>query len=156
MKRMIGLLSCFVLLLVTGGAAMAADQTVNLTVGAVDHVAITGAIVDLSITTATNGVLDGDTDSSSSLAWGTNQADRVISVVSSMNSAFTLTVAASEVGAGEGTAAGAVAVSTTPVNLITAISQCSGTSPLLYSASADFSDGTAVEAHTVTYTITGG
>jgi len=156
MKKFVVLLLCVLFLVVSAGTALADDSashTVTLTVAAVDDVTITGGNVTLLINSGTGGVLDDATDSSTSLDWGTNQTNRRITVQSSLNSAYTLTVAASAI-SGQGTAPGTVTLSTTAEDFVTGINAGFGECTLLYTGSADFTDGTGTEVHTVTYTIT--
>jgi hypothetical protein len=134
----------------TGLADDSASHTVTVNVSAIDDVTLTGGNVTLSITALNTAT----TDDSSSLAWVTNQTTRRITVASNINSVYGLTVSPADF-TGAGTAAGsAVTVGTTAQNLVTAISTGSGSCTLQYSATAEPTDGTASEVHTVTYTIT--
>jgi hypothetical protein len=154
MKKGIYFIVCGLFLFGIAGTGFADDSdshTVTVNVSAIDDVTLTGGNVTLSITALDTAT----TNNASSLAWVTNQATRRITVASSMNSVYGLTVTPTGF-TGAGTPAGsAVTVGTTAQNLVTAISTGSGSCSLQYSATAEPTDGTTSEVHTVTYTITG-
>ena len=99
-------------------------------------------------------------DSSASLYWTTNGANKKITVQTSLGTGlFTLKVVATGVsGAGiaVGTPQAELTLSTTPQDFITGIDKAHGTCSLTYTAEATAAAGHGTDTHTITYTLTGG
>ncbi|MBD3334864.1 MAG: hypothetical protein GF355_05060 [Candidatus Eisenbacteria bacterium] len=131
------------------------SHTVTVTVTAISEVGITGGNITLTIDSATPGSDPDDaTDATTcDLDWTTNESSQKITVATDLASPnFTLSVEAINVTGG--TSAGAVTLSTTAQDFVTGISTTTGSCDLSYTASANASDGTGTDVHTVTYTIT--
>ena len=116
----------------------------------------------LTISTATAGMEpDADTDESCQLQWSTLLTDPTQKITAQTNIAspnFTLKVQAVSVSAGDGTSAGQITLSTSAQDVVVSIPADiapgdPGTCTLRYTASANASDGTGSDVHTVTYTI---
>jgi hypothetical protein len=158
MGNRIAVLLCGVVLLGLAGPALAGDtdsHTVTVTVSAINEVGITGGNITLTINTATPGQDPDDaTDNTTcDLSWTTNESTKKITVETDLASPkFELKVVAQNVTGG--TAASEVTLSTTAADFVTGISTTTGTCDLAYTASADASDGTGSDVHTVTYTLT--
>ena len=142
----------------TVGSAFAADNdshTVTVTVSAINELAIAGGNVSLTINAATPGSEpDAATDTSTSLAWTTNEAARKITVASDLAApTFTLKAQATSV-SGSGSAAAQLTVTNVAQDFVTAIATEVGGCTLSYEASATAAQGTGSDAHTITYTLT--
>jgi hypothetical protein len=94
-------------------------------------------------------------DTSCSLKWTTNADGSKITVQTDLaNPANVLKVLAENVAGG--TAAAQATLSTTPTDLIGAISNTTGGCNISYTALAEFAQGESTDKHTVIYTITAG
>jgi hypothetical protein len=153
-------LTTLALMLGTTSAAMAqtATQTINFQVDAINQIAFTGS-PSLVVNTATAGS-NPTASNNSSATWAvtTNQTGAKItaSIGSNMPAGLTLTV---DLAAPAGAAsAGAQALSTTAVDLVTSITRLAQASlGVTYSLSATAAAGVVSStSRTVTYTITGG
>ena len=119
--------------------------------------AVTGGNIALTITTA---ISDSEPEvvsdaATSDLTWTTNEVTRKITVASDLAApVFALTVVAQNVTGGS--AAAIVTLSTTDTDFVTAITRTLGGCDLAYTATAIAANGTGVDNHTVTYTITAG
>jgi len=142
-------------------AAMAAILLTSL--GQAADVAILNGDVSLTITTAAAGQQPpAVTDETGQLEWTTLVTDAVKKIVTQTNLAgpsYTLSVRAVSISAGDGTGAGAVALSTTPADLVVDIPSGiqpldPGTCTLRYAASATVTGGAGTDNHSVTFTIT--
>ncbi len=144
-------LASFLLLL--AGVAMAgntATQNVDVTIPAVDEVAVSG---DATITFATpsggSGFSDA-TDASTTLSWTTNQSGREITIAyDAAHSGITLKCEATSISGG--TSAGQITLGTSAADFVTSIDNTSGSATLSYTASATLSATTS--AYVVTFTI---
>jgi hypothetical protein len=159
MKWIVGAAATAALIGLTASAATAAqtaNHTVTVQVNAINELALTGGNVTLTISTATAGQQpDSATNSTCTLAWTTNQANRKITVATNLASPlFTLQVLAQSVSGG--TAAPQVTLSTTAADFVTGVSKTVGTCTLGYTASATAAQGTGSDVHIVTYTLTAG
>jgi len=163
MKKFVGILVGVALIVVLTGVAMAADNDshdVTITIAELNHIAVTGGNVSLTINTVDAGMNPvDDTDNSTGLLWITNTgtAKRITAQLDAdYASGITLTVAASD-GSTVGTSAGTITLSSASAqNVITGSQSEIGSSTLTYTASATASavPNGAGETHTVTYTIT--
>jgi predicted secreted Zn-dependent protease len=141
-----------------GPAAMAGttdSHTVTVTVTTINELAITGGNLTLTINSATpgSGLDDAEDSTTCDLGWTTNSGTKKITVATDLaEPSFTLKVTAANVSGG--TSAGQVTLSTTAQNFVTGVSQVAGTCDLDYVASAEVTDGTGTDTHTVTYTLT--
>ena len=142
-------------------AAMAALLLTSL--GQAADVAILNGDVSLTVTTAAAGQQPpAVTDETGQLEWTTLVTDPVKKIVTQTNLAspsYTLSVRAVSISAGDGTGAGAVALSTTPADLVVDIPAGippvdPGTCTLRYTASATVTGGAGSDNHSVTFTIT--
>ena len=150
MRKSLSAILALVFLSAPAFASDTANHTVTVTVSAVNEVAISGGNVALNIG-STYAASDSTT---ADLSWSTNESSKKITVVSDLSTiAYPLLVQATSVSGG--TSAGSVTLSDTAQDLVTGISLTDGSADLSYSASATASDGTGVEAHTITYTILG-
>lgn len=141
----------------SGADAQTATQTVTFQVDAINQVAFSGS-PSLVINTATAGVDPSAATAAATWAVTTNQtgAKLTASIGSAMPTGVTLSVdLAAPTGA---TSAGAQALSTTAVDLVTGITQIAqGSLGATYSLSATAAAGVVSStSRTVTYTITGG
>ena len=158
MKCVLGILAISVLVIGLTAVVWAAgndDHSVTVTVSAINEVAIVGGGVTLTINSATAGSdPDDDTDNTTcDLNWTTNEASKKITVQTDEGSpTFVLKVVAQNESGG--TAASEVTLSTSPADFVTGVATTTGTCDLQYTASADASDGTGSDNHTVTYTLT--
>ena len=138
--------------------AQSANQTVTFAVNAINQIAFAGA-PSLTITTAVAGSNPTSvSDATASWAVTTNQTGAKItaSIPSNMPAGLTLTSAlAAPAGA---TSAGALALSTVSVDLVTTITKLAqGSLGVTYSLAATPAAGVIASAtRVVTYTITGG
>lgn len=130
------------------------SHTVTVTVTAINEVAITGGNVTLTINSATAGSEpDAKQDTSTSLAWTSNQSNKKITVATDQAApAFSLSATAASVTGG--TSAGAVVLSTAAADFVTGIATTTGSCTLQYDASATAADGSGSDVHTVTFTLT--
>lgn len=140
--------------------AMTIQQT-NLSFAA--NVAILNGSVDLVISTATAGSEpDQDIDQVSQLLWdnwpNTSPVKKITVQTNLASPQFTLTVQAVNITPGDGSSSGEVTVSTSATDFINSIppkdSPDDATCDLRYKAVALAADGTGVDTHTITYTIT--
>lgn len=153
------ILSAMALLVGASGAAAAqtATQTVTFQVDAINQIAFSGS-PSLVINTATAG--SNPTAATAGATWAvtTNQSTAKItaSIASNMPAGLTLTV--NLTAPTGGTSAGAQALSTTSVDVVTGITKIAeGALALSYSLVATAAAGVvASTTRTVTYTITGG
>ena len=149
------------MLLLAGAASAAsaqtATQTVTFQVDAINQIAFSGS-PSLVINTATAGVDPSAATAAATWAVTTNQTGAKVtaSIGSAMPSGVSLTVnLAAPAGA---TSAGAQALSTTAVDLVTGLTKVAqGTLGVTYSLTATAAAGVVSStSRTVTYTITGG
>ena len=149
------------MLLLAGAASAAsaqtATQTVTFQVDAINQIAFSGS-PSLVINTATAGVDPSAATAAATWAVTTNQSGAKVtaSIGSAMPSGVSLTVnLAAPAGA---TSAGAQALSTTAVDLVTGLTKVAqGTLGVTYSLTATAAAGVVSStSRTVTYTITGG
>lgn len=157
MKRISLLLIVGLLVLLSTSTVFSqANHTVQVTVTAINQVAITGGNLTLTINSATGGSNPDDaTDNTTcDLLWTTNDpVTQKITVATDLAApVFTLTVEAQVVSGG--TAAAAVTLSTTATDFVNTIDTTVGNCDLAYTASATAAQGTGSDSHTVTYTIT--
>ncbi len=147
--RRFGTLALASLFLVPAAFASDSDtHSVTVTVETIDELAVTG---DVTLTINSSDALS-DSDSSSTIDWSTNQSDRKITVETNLTEpTFSLSVSAT--GATGGTGATDVLLSATPQDIVTALAAGSGGATLNYTATAELSDGSDSEMHTVTYTV---
>lgn len=141
----------------SAASAQTATQTVTFQVDAINQVAFSGS-PSLVINTATAGVDPTAATAAATWAVTTNQSGAKVtaSIGSAMPAGVTLSVNLSApTGA---TSAGAQALSTTAVDLVTGITKIAqGSLGVSYSLTASASAGVvASTSRTVTYTITGG
>lgn len=138
-------------------AAQTATQTVTFQVDAINQIAFAGS-PSLTINTATAG--GNPTNATANATWAvtTNQSTAKItaSIGSNMPTGLTLTV--NLTAPAGGSSAGAQALSTAAVDVVTGITQVAQSAiPLSYSLSATPAAGVvASQTRIVTYTITGG
>ena len=159
MKPVVSIVVCALLAAALASAAMAgqsASHTVTVQVNAINELALTGGNITLTISTATAGQQpDPATNSTCTLAWTANQANRKITVATSLlTQNFTLKALAQSVTGG--TAAPEVTLSNTAADFVTGVSRTTGGCTLRYTASATAAQGTGSDVHTVTYTLTAG
>ena len=135
-------------------AASSANHTVTVQVNAINELALTGGNITLTISTATAGQQpDAATNSTCTLAWTANQANRKITVATNLASPlFTLKVLAQSVTGGS--AAPEVTLSNTAADFVTGVSKTTGGCTLRYATAATAAQGTGTDVHTVTYTLT--
>jgi hypothetical protein len=116
----------------------------------------------LTISTATAGMEpDAEIDESCQLQWTTLISDPTKKITAQTNVVspnFTLKVQAVSVSAGDGTSAGQITLSTSGQDVVVSIPADiapgdPGTCTLRYTASANASDGTGSDVHTIIYTI---
>ena len=141
----------------SAATAQTATQTVTFQVDAINQIAFSGS-PSLVINTATAGVDPAAATATASWAVTTNQTGSKItaSIGSAMPTGVTLAVTlAAPTG---GTSAGAQALTTTAVDLVTGLTKVAeGALGVTYSLSATAAAGVvASTSRTVTYTITGG
>jgi hypothetical protein len=141
----------------SAASAQTATQTVTFQVDAINQIAFTGS-PSLVINTATAGVDPTAATATATWAITTNQTGSKItaSISSAMPTGVTLSV---DLGAPAGGAsAGAKALSTTAVDLVTGLTKVAqGALGVTYSLSATAAAGVVSStSRTVTYTITGG
>jgi len=141
----------------SAASAQTATQTVTFQVDAINQIAFTGS-PSLVVNTATAGANPSAATASANWAVTTNQTGAKItaSIGSAMPAGVTLSV---NLGAPAGaTSAGAQALSTTAVDLVTGITKVAqGSLGVTYSLSATAAAGVvASTSRTVTYTVTGG
>jgi hypothetical protein len=147
------------LALATPAIAQTANQTVNFQVDAINQISVSTASVSLAVTTAAAGSPPTSaTSSTATWAVTTNQTGAKItaSINSAMPSGLTLSVA---LGAPAGAAsAGAQALGTSAVDLVTGITKLDQAAmSVSYTLAATSAAGVvAPTSRTVTYTITGG
>jgi hypothetical protein len=138
-------------------AAQTATQSVSYEVQAINQVSVAGS-PSLVISTATAGSAPTSASASGSYAITTNETGKKITaqIDSDMPAGVTLTV--SLAAPGGGTSAGAVVLSTTPVDAVTSISTVSQSGLSVgYGLSATVAAGVVpAGSRTVTYTITDG
>lgn len=156
MKRTLSIFSALSLMAVSAPAfaANSDSHSVTVTVMAINEIGVSGGAVSLTINSATAGGQPDDASDSSTadLDWTTNEDNKKVTVETDLASpAFGLSVSAG--GVAGGTAAGSVALSTTPQDFVTGISATVGGCDLEYMASATAADGVGADAHVVTYTV---
>lgn len=138
-------------------AAQTATQSVSYEVQAINQVSVTGS-PSLVISTATAGSAPTSASASGSYAITTNETGKKITaqIDSDMPTGVTLTVSLAAPGAAA--SAGAVVLSTTPVDAVTGISTVSQSGLSVgYGLSATVAAGVVpAGSRTVTYTITDG
>ena len=138
-------------------AAQTATQSVSYEVQAINQISVTGS-PSLVISTATAGSAPTSASASGSYAITTNETGKKITaqIDSDMPTGVTLTV--NLAAPGGGTSAGAVVLSTTPVDAVTGISTVSQSGLSVgYGLSATVAAGVVpAGSRTVTYTITVG
>jgi hypothetical protein len=159
MKRLVAVAITLALLGIVasvGLAAQSANHSVTVQVNAINELALTGGNVTLTISTATAGQQpDSATNSTCTLAWTTNQANRKITAATSLATQnFALKVLAQSVTGGA--AAPEVTLSNTAADFVTGVSKSVGGCTLRYTASATAAQGTGSDVHIVTYTLTAG
>lgn len=151
-----------VLALVAGGAvsvsAQTATQSVGYSVSAINQIAVTGS-PSLTVTTATAGSAPTPaTDATSSWAITTNATNKKLtaSINTAMPTGVTLEV--NVTAPSTGTSASFQSLSTTAVDVVTAISQVASSGlGITYRLSATLAAGTVASASkTVTYTLVTG
>ena len=157
MRRVLGVATAAAFLALLGSAAIAgntASHTVTVQVNAINELALTGGNITLTVSTATAGQEpDSVTNSTCSLAWTANQANRKITVATNLATQnFTLKVLAQSVTGG--TAAPEATLSNMAADFVTGVSKTTGGCTLRYTASATAAQGTGSDVHTVTYTLT--
>ncbi|MBN2373434.1 hypothetical protein JXL19_06595 [bacterium] len=158
LKRLIILLSVFILLLSLTEVSLAANtdnHAVTIQVSAINEVSISGGGVTLTINSATAGSEPNSSadNTTCDLLWTTNQTNKKITVVSSLGAPkFTLKALAENVSGG--TAASEATLSTTAADFVTGIATTTGNCDIKYTASATASAGTGTDSHTITYTLT--
>ena len=159
MRKVLFATALFVLAVPAALAQLTDTHVVTVMVNGIDWVDVDNTQVDLIITiNAATGV--GQDTAVSSLNYGTNQANRKITVQTDLAVInFPLYVQASGVaianfGAAPGAAGAEVTITTAAADLITGISASDANCTLTYRAEADVSDTPATETHNVTYTIT--
>ncbi|MBW8001592.1 MAG: hypothetical protein FVQ80_06170 [Planctomycetes bacterium] len=136
-------------------ADISGTAAINVTISAINEIALTGGSVSLTVNSATAGSQPTDaTDSATAdLSWTTNQAGRKITVITNQASpTFTLTTEATTISGG--ISAGAITPTISAADFITAIANTVGTCDLTYVGSATTAQGTGSDAHTITYTLT--
>ena len=145
--------------LAVAGTAGAQNQTINFSVAAINQLALSGNTVTLNIVSATAGSNPTQaTDNASTWAVTTNQSGAKISasIASAMPAGLTLSVnLAAPAGA---TSAGAQALGTSAVDLVTGLTkQAASGLGVTYTLDATAAAGVvASSSRVVTYTITGG
>ena len=148
------LITLAALVVSTSAFAAADDQhMVTVEVLPINELALDGGDVYLRIDSATAGEdPDPAFDSSASLRWTTNEANKKI-VAATDNAApkFRLFVEAGSVSGGA--SAGQLELSTSAQDLVSGISLTVGAAQLQYEARALASDGTGTDVHNVTYTL---
>ena len=141
----------------SSAAAQSATQTVTFQVDAINQIAFSGS-PSLVINTATAG--SAPTAATASAAWAvtTNQSGAKITASIGSNMPAGLTLTANLAAPTGGSSAGAQALSTTAVDLVTSITKLAeGALSVSYSLSATAAAGVVSSTtRTVTYTITGG
>jgi hypothetical protein len=155
-KRILGFTLAALLVPAAALAGNTATQSVTVTVSSIDEVAVTGGAVTLTINSATAGSEpDAASDSTTGLAWTTNDAGQKITVETDLASpTFTLQVLAT--GVTGGSAALEQTVSHTAADFITGMSAQTGGCTLQYDASASAAQGTGSDGHTITFTMLAG
>ena len=138
-------------------AADSVNHTVNVTIAAVNEIAVSGTVT-LSVSGATAGSdLGSDTDSASTLSWTTNGTSKKITVATQAAPNCTLQVEAtgvSKTGSGACTPASAVTLSTTAADFITAVGQTYGDCNLSYELAATVTDSILASSDVIViYTI---
>jgi hypothetical protein len=137
--------------------AAAQTQTVTFQVNAINEIAFVGS-PSLTISTATAG--SNPTNATANATWAvtTNQSNAKISASIGSDMPAGLTLAVDLTAPTGGSSAGAQALSTVAVDLVTGITKLAqGAIPLTYSLSATPAAGVvASQTRIVTYTITGG
>jgi hypothetical protein len=138
-------------------AAQTATQTVTFQVDAINQIAFSGS-PSLTINTATAG--SNPTAATAGATWAvtTNQTGAKITASIGSNMAAGLTLEVDLSAPAGGTSAGAQALSTTAVDLVTGITKLAQSAlGVTYSLNATAAAGVvASSSKTVTYTITGG
>jgi hypothetical protein len=138
-------------------AAQTATQTVTFQVDAINQIAFSGS-PSLTINTATAG--NNPTAATAGATWAvtTNQTGSKITASIGSNMAAGLTLSVDLSAPAGGTSAGAQALSTTAVDLVTGITKLAQSAlGVTYSLDATAAAGVvASSSKTVTYTITGG
>jgi hypothetical protein len=138
-------------------AAAAQDQSVAIEVQAINQLSFTGS-PSLVISSGTAGSAPTSATASVTYAVTTNEVDRKITAQIDQTPPSGLTLSASLAAPSGGTSAGAVALSTSPQDMVTGIStlNASGLS-LTYTLAATAAAGVvAPTSRTVTYTIIAG
>lgn len=145
-RRFLTALFAMALVVTVAPALLALDtvnHTVNVTITAVNEIAVAGT-VELSVSSATAGEdLASDSDALSTLDWTTNGASKKITVATQAAPGCTLTVEATDVtktGTGTCSPAAAVTLSTTPVLFLDAVGQTYGDCKLSYVLAATVTD----------------
>ncbi len=143
---------------VAGNASAQNTQTINFSVAAINQIAVSGTVT-LNITTAVAG--SGPTQATDDLStWAvtTNQTGAKVSATldSDMPSGLTLQVALDAPSVGSST--GAKTLSTTGVDLVTGVTQISGSGlGMHYTLDAALTAGVVASgSRIVTYTVSGG
>lgn len=134
-------------------AAQTATQPVGFSVLPIDTIAVAGAPV-LTISSATAGTgLTSASNNSSTYSFTTNQTNRKITAALSSNMPTGLELKIGTT-ATKGSGVSSALLSTTAVNVVTGISQTSGSGGITYTLSATPEAGViAADTRTVTFTL---
>lgn len=138
--------------------AQTANQTVTFAVNAVNQVAVTGS-PSLTITTAVAGSAPTSvSDATAKWSVTTNQTGAKITAKIDLDMPAGLTLSANLVAPSVGTSAGAKALSSTEVDVVTGMTKVVGSNlGITYTLDATTAAGVVgTSTRTVTYTVTGG
>jgi len=146
-------------LAVAGTAGAQATQTVTFAVNAVNQIAVTGS-PSLTITTAVAGSAPTSVSDATTAKWSvtTNQTGAKVTASIDLDMPAGLTLSANLVAPSVGTSAGAKALSSTEVDVVTGMTKVVGSNlGITYSLDATTAAGVVgTSTRTVTYTVTGG
>lgn len=130
---------------------------VNITISAIDEIAIAGGNLTLTINSATAGTgPDDKTDNTTNdLDWTSNGTNiKITGATNLVTQKFTLKVLAKNVTGG--TAAAIATITNTAKDVVTGITKTTGGCDLEYTAQATAAQGAGSDVHTITYTMTAG